>query len=102
MANEFVAVENYLRYGKYDRHINAGQKCLKRQFGEQAGLQDTLVLNELAVYKSSKENFVQILNVNASHWVCISNKGLPPGIVAVFDSMPSIQRIPHAYRSRCL
>ena len=20
MANEFVAVENYLRYGKYDRH----------------------------------------------------------------------------------
>ena len=72
-----------------DRHINAGQKCLKRQFVEQAGLQDTLVLKELAVYKSSKENFIQILNVNASHWVCISNKGLPPGIVVVFDSMPS-------------
>ena len=33
--------------------------------------------------------FVQFLNINESHWVCTSNIFSPPGVVDVFDSMPS-------------
>ena len=32
-------------------------------------------------------DFVQILNSNGNHWICISNLGCKPGVVEVFDSM---------------
>ena len=86
-----------------DRHINAAQKCLQSQFTEQSGLQDTLTLKEKLTYKSGNKDFVQIVDVDGSHWVCVSNKGLPLRVVTVYYSMHiclPVQKVPCLSRSR--
>ena len=72
-----------------DAHMEAVNKLLKEQYPQQNGLQDTLVLAELCRFKSSPTDFVQIVNISRSHWVCVSNVFLSPGVVEVFDSMPA-------------
>ena len=48
------------------------------------------MLAELCRYRSiAAIDFVQIVNICRSHWVCVSNIFSPPGIVEVFDSMPA-------------
>ena len=41
------------------------------------------------MFKSSWENFVQILNVSRSHWICASNMYCLPSVVDVYDSIPA-------------
>ena len=72
-----------------DNHINGAQQLLQKQFPHQNGLQNTLLLAEKLQYRSNAHNFVQIFNLDRTHWVCASNIGCPPGVVEVFDSIPS-------------
>ena len=72
-----------------DHHINGAQQLLQKQFPHQNGLQNTLLLAEKLQYRSNAHNFVQIFNLNRTHWVCASNIGCPPEVVEVFDSIPS-------------
>ena len=72
-----------------DLHINAANQLLKSQFPDQNGLQDTLTLSAMHPYKSSPRDFVQIMNIARNHWVCVANVFSSPGVVEVFDSMPS-------------
>ena len=72
-----------------DKHINAAQKCLSSQFPGQMGLQDTLLLAQKDRYQSQYSDFIQIVNVERNHWVCVSNVKLTRGRVEVFDSLPS-------------
>ena len=69
--------------------MEAANKLLKEQYPQQNGLQDTLVLAELCHFKSSPTDFVQIVNISRSRWVCVSNVFSSPGVVEVFDSMPA-------------
>lgn len=82
-----------------DKHINAVNKLLLNQFPNQNGLQDPLLLAAMKQYKSGNTNFVQILNVNRQHWVCVSNKNCPPGEVEIYDSLPNFTK--NSFTVRC-
>ena len=69
--------------------MEAANKLLKEQYPQQNGLQDTLVLAELCRFRSSPTDFIQIVNISHSHWVCVSNVLSSPEVVEVFDSMPA-------------
>ena len=77
-------------HGKWlsDNHIRASSKLLNTIYPTQAGLLDTVNLVSRCSSKEST-NFVQILHINQSHWVCASNITCPPATVDVFDSMSS-------------
>ena len=72
-----------------DKHINASNKLLKQQCPNQNGQQDTLVLAEKLMWRSNTKDFVQIINLNNLHWVCVSNIGCPDNTIDVYDSLPS-------------
>ena len=72
-----------------DKHTNAAHKLMAQKFPSQHGLQDTLTLDKFDRYQSSNEDFIQLINVAGNHWVCASNRLSPPGIVHVYDSLPS-------------
>ena len=72
-----------------DKHINAAHKLMAQKFPSQHGLQDTLILDKCDLYRSSNEDFVQVINVAGKHWICASNRFSPPGMVYVYDSLPS-------------
>lgn len=66
--------------------INVGQKMLQAKFPETEGLNDVGCSDTLTYSGKATTNFVQILNVDRSHWVCVSTKFSPPSTVNVFDS----------------
>ena len=72
-----------------DKHVNAANKLLQSQYPTINGLQDTVVLAAASKYRSGAKHFVQIMNISQSHWICASNILTPPGVVEVYDSMPS-------------
>ena len=53
---------------------------------KQTGLQHTLDLANMR-FNSRPDNFIQIVNISNSHWVCVSNINCPPAVVDVYDSM---------------
>ena len=59
---------------------------LQTKFPETEGLNDVGCSDTLTYPGKATTNFVQILNVNRSHWVCVSTKFCPPSTVNVFDS----------------
>lgn len=87
----FTTDKDALMSGEWltDKHINAAQSLLRKQFPSQNGLQDTLVLEHTGEYNSQSEDFVQVLHVSGNHWVCASNLFAPEGCVDVYDSMPA-------------
>ena len=68
-----------------DKHIN---NLHQKQYPNVNGLQDPLLLYERQQWRSSCENFVQIICVTRKHFVCASNINCPPG-VDVYNSLPS-------------
>ena len=56
-----------------DKHVRAANKLLHLQFPTINGLQDPIILYERSRYQSGVQNFVQIINISQSHWVCASN-----------------------------
>ena len=75
-----------------DMHINAAQTCLRNQYPQKSGLQNTLLLNQKQIYNSGQCNLVQIVNVSGQHWVCLSTSSKQPGVIDVYDSMPSCSK----------
>jgi len=72
-----------------DRVINAAQTMMKRQFPDQKGLQDTVVLEGAQAWDDVPQRFTQIVfDRSRKHWVCVSNK-FTDGIVEVYDSLPT-------------
>ena len=69
---------------------SAMNMLLLKQYPSQNGLQDPLVLAEFHEYNSGTEDFVQVVNIDCRHWVCISNKFCSPGVVQIYDSMPHL------------
>ena len=88
-----------------DQHINAANELLKCTFPGSVGLCDPV----LPKHKKHRD-YVQILHVNGNHWVTISDMGLEPDTVSVYDSVRSsltdsmIQTIArfHKPEGRCL
>ena len=72
-----------------DAHIQAAHLLLRKQYPHQNGLQSTLRLQFLPKWDSDPDDFVQIINISGQHWVCASNINCPPGVVDVYDSIPS-------------
>ena len=72
-----------------DKHVNSCNKLLKQQCPNQNGLQDTLVLAKKLAWRSNMKDFVQIVNVNNLHWVCVANIGSPDNTIDVYDSLPA-------------
>ena len=83
-----------LTQGKWlsDRHIRSANKLLKIAYPSQAGLFDTINLIPTVTMRDTKEDgaFVQILHINQTHWVCVSNLNCSPATVDVYDSMLSV------------
>ena len=77
------------RVGLSDAHIQAAHLLLRKQYPHQNSLQSTLWLQFLLKWDSDPDDFVQIINISGQHWVCASNVNCPPGIVDVYDSIPS-------------
>ncbi len=71
-----------------DSIITAGQILLRKENQNSGGLQPT-ILSENVQFSIQKEEFVQILNVNNSHWLTISSIGCPKGTINVYDSLSS-------------
>ena len=71
-----------------DTIICAAQKLLQIAYPYVRGLQDP-ILGETLAFKIQKEEFVQIVNVSQNHWITISTINCKPGIVSVYDSLPS-------------
>ena len=68
------------------QHICAVQVLLHQKFPKQTRLQDTLDLANMR-WNSCPDNFVQLVNISNSHWVCVSNINCPPAVVDVYDSV---------------
>lgn len=72
-----------------DKHINAANKLLSKQFPKLNGFQDPCCLaSPVHPYKSGCCDFVQVVNFDNKHWACISNVLSSPGVVEVYDSIP--------------
>ena len=52
------------------------------------GLQDTAIAETLS-FDVQRREFVQVLNVSGCHWVTVSTIGCQPGVVKIYDSIPS-------------
>ena len=63
-------------------------ELLKLKFPHINGLQDCS-LSDTLNFKSLHGEFVQVLNCDGRHWICISTYGCPLGKVNVFDSLRS-------------
>lgn len=76
-----------------DEHINLAQECLRHQYPEIDGLQDSILFTvPKFVRRITGSKFVQILHINGNHWVCVTSIGCSPGEVKIYDSMtPSAQ-----------
>lgn len=72
-----------------DAHIHAVNRLLRKQYPAQNGLQSTLHLQAKLQWSSNSDDFIQIINVSGQHRVCASNVLCSPGIVEVYDSVPS-------------
>ena len=71
-----------------DRVINAAQALIKKQFPEQNGLRDTVILEGANLWDDEPQHFVQIMfDRNRKHWVCVSNK-FADDIVEIYDTLP--------------
>lgn len=70
--------------------ISAANSLLKRKFIIQNGLQDSHYLATKRKWRSSPNNFVQIIYIEPGHWACLSNKFCPPNVVELFDSLYTI------------
>ena len=66
--------------------INAGQFLLKKRFPTVQGLYDVILSRTLS-FPSQDQPFVQILNCDQMHWVCVSTVGCKPNCIKVYDSL---------------
>lgn len=70
-----------------DNLINAGQQLLSSQFPHVGGFENVTLKHTLAFTVQTGE-FVQVLNINDSHWVTISTIGCSSNEIYVYDSLP--------------
>ncbi len=75
-----------------DSHVNAFSKLVLKAFPKQNGFQNTLILSQFQNFNYSSQEFVQILNVSNSHWICVSNIFCPQDVVEVYDSLPFLSK----------
>ena len=69
-------------------HISAANFLLKSKYPNQNGLQDTSYLRDKLIWQSSVKNFVQIVNIDGCHWVCVSNRfAWEENTLQVYDSL---------------
>ena len=62
---------------------------MKRQFPDQKGLQDTVVLEGALAWDDVPQRFTQIVfDRSRKHWVCVSNT-FTDGIVEIYDGLPT-------------
>ena len=66
--------------------VNAAQILIKKAYPSQ-GLQIHQTIKRVGSPYPCSDIFLQILNVNTSHWLTISTEDCPPGTVHVYDSM---------------
>ena len=84
--------EQVLSSGEWlnDQLIQAAMTLLRKQFPDQNGLQSTQILARNLQWLSSNTDFVQILHISQSHWVCASNIFSSPEVCDLYDSMPPV------------
>ena len=71
-----------------DNVINAAQRMLRMSYPHIGGLQDTALAETLS-FDIQRGEFVQVLNVSGCHWITVSTIGCRPGVVKIYDSIPS-------------
>ena len=69
-----------------ERLINAGQAMIKAKFPRISGLQD-VGRSDTCTFEEEDGNFVQILNIHDTHWICVTNVDSKSNEVKVYDSM---------------
>ena len=69
-----------------ERLINAGQAMIKAKFPRISGLQD-VGRSDTCTFEEEDGNFVQILNIHDTHWICVTNVDSKSNEVKLYDSM---------------
>ena len=67
---------------------------IKKQFPDQNGLQSTQILAKNLQWQSSNSDFVQILHVSQSHWVCSSNIFSSPEVCDLYSHLSTSAHLP--------
>ena len=65
--------------------INAGQILLQKKFPNVHGFQNVCLARTLS-FVQQRGPFIQILNVDDSHWVCVTNSNCEVNSLKIFDS----------------
>ena len=89
-------------YWLADSEIYAGQKLLKKQHPFISGFHSASIRGNLVTPEPSE--FIQIINMGGSHWVCLSTIGCPSGTVKLYNSIRSScpNKVVLAHASRML
>ena len=66
--------------------MNAGQRMFAKDYPNTAAFYDVGLSDTLAYLDESQSDYIQILNVAGTHWVCLTNKDYKPATVKVYDS----------------
>ena len=61
---------------------------LRTSYPHIGGLQDSALAETLS-FDIQRGEFVQFINVSGSHWIAVSTIGCQPGVVNIYDSIPS-------------
>ena len=72
-----------------DDHIDHCQGLLLKQFPATKGLQNRMLFgtHDACNVGAPDGEFLQILNMSGTHWLCASTVGCDPGIINLFDSL---------------
>ena len=72
-----------------DYHIDHCQGLLLKQLPGTKGLQNRMLFrtHDACNVGAPDGEFLQILNVSGTHWLCASTVGCDPGIINLFDSL---------------
>lgn len=72
-----------------DDEIDHTQGLLLQKFPQMPGLQNRMLFGPLHAPRvaAPAKGFVQILNLNNSHWLCASTVGCEAGIINIYDSL---------------
>ena len=69
-----------------DSLIRAAQCLLQEQYPYIGGFQNPVLAEKLAMEPQAGE-FVQIVNVQSNHWICLSTIGCKPSTINIYDSL---------------
>ncbi len=87
-----MSAKRTIEYGEWlsDEVMKAAQSLVLHEFPDMSGLESPVLQRTLS-FQIHRNEFVQIVHMEDSHWCVVTNVGCEEGVVCVYDSMyPSV------------